>query len=112
MLSAYLPVVRDRLVDRHGDVRHIRLPEEGGERLQKSSHGTDLGSVRGLGTRRAMEAAEDLEGPVDEVHFHRSRIYPVGNFRTTGVSNEEGDVMRSLILALPLLLTAAGAAYA
>jgi hypothetical protein len=112
VLGPDLSVVRDGLVDRDGYVRHIRLPEESGERLQKSSHGTDLGSVRGLGTRRAMEAPEDLEGAVDEVHFHESRIYPVGNFRTTGVSNEEGDVMRSLILALPLLLAAASAAYA
>ena len=60
----------DELVEGDGDMGDVVLGEQRSERRQQRPAGADLGAIGRGGSRRAVEAAEQLVGPVDEVDLH------------------------------------------
>ena len=61
---------RDHRVERDRDVRDVRIAQQCGDRVHEAPRGADLAAGGAASPRRAVEAPEQLERPVDEVDFH------------------------------------------
>ena len=80
---------RDHGVERHRDVGHLVPVEERHEGREQAACGADLGPGRTRGARRPVEAAEQLERPVDQEHGGHLVILPRTARRTSSGMRRE-----------------------